>query len=184
MLAYVEQRLHPAQGKGVDLVEAARSGDRQAFGQLYAQYSKMVHGVLLARAPYREVGDLAQEVFALALERIGSLRKTESFGPWLATIARNRATDYHKRAHTTVQFTEHADAGGAELRAEALRILEVIQQLPESYHETLVLRFVEGFTGPEIAEMTGMTHGSVRVNLHRGLALLREKLGERMEGGQ
>jgi RNA polymerase sigma-70 factor, ECF subfamily len=53
--------------------------------------------------------------------------------------------------------------------------------LPEAYRETLVLRLVEGMTGPEIAARTGLTAASVRVNLHRGMKLLRERLGV-MEG--
>ena len=57
-------------------------------------------------------------------------------------------------------------------------MLERIQSLPEAYRETLIMRFVEGLTGPEIAELTGMTHGSIRVNLHRGMTLLRAALGE------
>jgi RNA polymerase sigma-70 factor (ECF subfamily) len=48
--------------------------------------------------------------------------------------------------------------------------------LSETYRETLILRLVEGMTGPEIAARTGMTHGSVRVNLHRGMEQLRAKL--------
>ena len=60
-------------------------------------------------------------------------------------------------------------------------MLEVVRGLPEAYRETLVLRLVEGMTGPEIAARTGMTPASVRVNLHRGMKLLREKLGF-MEG--
>ena len=48
--------------------------------------------------------------------------------------------------------------------------------LPEAYREPLVLRLVEGLTGPEIAARTGMTHGSVRVNLCRGMAMLRPLL--------
>ena len=48
--------------------------------------------------------------------------------------------------------------------------------LPDAYRETLILRLVEGMTGPEIAARTGMTHGSVRVNLHRGMEQLRAKL--------
>jgi hypothetical protein len=43
--------------------------------------------------------------------------------------------------------------------------------------ETLTLRFVEGMTGPEIAMRTGLTDGSVRVNLHRGMQQLKEQLG-------
>jgi len=48
--------------------------------------------------------------------------------------------------------------------------------LSETYRETLILRLVEGMTGPEIAARTGMTHGSVRVNLYRGMEQLRAKL--------
>ncbi len=50
-----------------------------------------------------------------------------------------------------------------------------MRELPEAYRDTLVMRFVEGMTGPEIAAHTGLTHGSVRVNLHRGMQMLREK---------
>jgi RNA polymerase sigma-70 factor (ECF subfamily) len=61
--------------------------------------------------------------------------------------------------------------------AEAAEALQLIRSLPEAYRETLMLRFVEGMTGPEIAERTGLTPASVRVNLHRGMKLLREKMG-------
>jgi len=59
----------------------------------------------------------------------------------------------------------------------AMEILDLICSLPEAYRETLVLRFVEGMTGPEIASRTGLTAASVRVNLHRGVKMLREKMG-------
>ena len=58
-------------------------------------------------------------------------------------------------------------------------VLATIRELPEAYAETLALRFVEGMSGKEIAERTGKTHASVRVNLTRGMKLLREKLAER-----
>jgi RNA polymerase sigma-70 factor (ECF subfamily) len=61
--------------------------------------------------------------------------------------------------------------------SRAAEILELIRSLPDAYRETLVLRLVEGMTGPEIAARTGLTPASVRVNLHRGIKLLRQKLG-------
>ena len=64
--------------------------------------------------------------------------------------------------------TRHLDTGAA--------ILDVIRSLPDAYSETLILRMVEGMTGPEIAVRTGLTHGSVRVNLCRGMRMLRERL--------
>ena len=170
----------PVASTEVALVEAVRAGDREAFGRLYALYAPMVHGVLLARVPYRDVDDLVQDVFLSALKRLGSLREAAAFGGWLAMIARNRAVDYYRRAHETEELTDempvtsHRDT---EAEHEAARMLEVVRGLPEAYRETLVLRLVEGMTGPEIAARTGMTPASVRVNLHRGMKLLREKLG-------
>jgi len=56
-------------------------------------------------------------------------------------------------------------------------VLDVIRALPEAYRDTLLMRLVEGMSGLEIAERSGLSPGSVRVNLHRGMKLLREKLG-------
>ncbi len=58
-------------------------------------------------------------------------------------------------------------------------MLATIRRLPEAYRETIILRFVEGMTGPEIAARTGLTPDSVRVNLCRGVKLLRVYLKER-----
>ena len=60
---------------------------------------------------------------------------------------------------------------------DAIVILDLIRRLPEAYRETLIFRLVEGMTGPEIAERTGLTPESVRVNLCRGMKMLRELLG-------
>jgi RNA polymerase sigma-70 factor (ECF subfamily) len=61
--------------------------------------------------------------------------------------------------------------------AEAHHVLATIRELPEAYRETLVMRLLEGMSGPEIAEVTGLEPGSVRINLHRGMKLLRQRLG-------
>jgi RNA polymerase sigma-70 factor (ECF subfamily) len=158
------------------LVERARGGDADAFARLYESYAPLVHGILLARVPYDEVRDLVQDVFLVAFRKLGSLRDGSRFGPWVAMIARNRAMDFYRRARATEELHENlAQGGGAQ--AEAAEVLEIIRRLPEAYRETLVLRLVEGMTGPEIAARTGLQPASVRVNLHRGMKMLREKLG-------
>jgi len=170
----------PDEGDVVLLVAAAREGDRAAFGRLYERYARMVHGILLGRVPVGEVEDLVQDVFVVAMRQVHTLRDVKCFGGWLAAVARNRANDYHRRSVELVEFTEQAPDGAVRLRGEAddgAAILGVIRGLPEAYRETLILRLVEGMTGPEIAERTGLTAGSVRVNLHRGMQMLREKLG-------
>lgn len=135
----------------------------------------MVHGVVLARVPALDVDDLVQEVFAAAFSRIGTVREPEAFPGWLAAIARNRAADYHRAARPTVELKDVPGRDGRD-QDDALAVMAALRALPDAYRETLTLRLVEGMTGPEIAERTGLTHGSVRVNLHRGMALLRERL--------
>ncbi len=163
-------------------VEAAQGGDRSAFESLYGRYASMVHGILLARVPRLDVEDLVQEVFLTVFRRLSALRTAAAFPGWLAMIARNRATDYLRRAPRTQELPD--DVPSEDLPEEQARaILEIVRSLPEAYRETLVLRLVEGMTGPEIAARTGLTPGSVRVNLHRGMAQLREKLGRRESHG-
>lgn len=161
----------------VALVVAARSGDREAFARLYELFAPMVHGIALVRLTPAEADDVVQEVFLTAIERIGTLRDPAAIGSWLAMIARTRAVDMRRAssriADRKVPDGVHEDGD----RAEAAQALAAIRALPEAYQETLVLRLVEGMTGPEIAERTGLTPESVRVNLHRGMKLLREKLG-------
>ena len=157
------------------LVSAALEGDREGFGRLYGLYAPLVHGILLARVPRAEVDDLVQDIFLHAFRKLSTLRDRAAFGPWIAMIARNRAIDFHRRTRATVEITD--DMGGSTSDSRATEILELIRSLPDAYRETLVLRLVEGMTGPEIAERTGLTPASVRVNLHRGMKLLRQKLG-------
>jgi RNA polymerase sigma-70 factor, ECF subfamily len=168
------------------LVEAARQGDRSAYGRLYDRYARMVHGILLAHVPLNDVDDLVQDVFLQALPRLHSLRDVTRFGAWLAAITRNRANDYHRQSIDEVELPDDLSAnesGGKPTSrlddAETASILTAVRSLPETYREPLLLRLVEGMTGPEIAERTGLTAGSVRVNLHRGMQQLREKLQAR-----
>ncbi|MFN0008110.1 MAG: RNA polymerase sigma factor [Planctomycetota bacterium] len=178
----------PAPESDADLALRAREGDRPAFARIYERYAATIHGVLLAVAPRQEARDLVQEVFLLALRAIPRLDDPASVGPWLIRIARNRAHDAHKSKRTVLELPEDHrapadDAAGPqgatiEEDEEAERALEAVRSLPQAYRETLILRLVEGLSGPEIAARTGMTHGSVRVNLHRGMKLLRERLSQ------
>jgi RNA polymerase sigma-70 factor (ECF subfamily) len=162
-----------------ELVRRARSGERAAFGELYQRYAGMVRGILLARLPYAEVADVLQDVFLRALRHLTSLRDDAAFGGWLAALARTSAADWgrHPASRTVHQPLpdELTDGRGGE--ADALAIVAVIRGLPAAYSETLLMRLVEGMTGPEIAARTGLTPESVRVNLCRGMKRLRRALG-------
>jgi RNA polymerase sigma-70 factor (ECF subfamily) len=159
-------------------VAAARRGDRAAWRRLHQRFARLVHGALLSRVSKQDADDLIQDVFVTALQKLGSLRDDGAFGGWLLQIARARAADLHRRARPASELSDGLPGTSASAadRVEALEVLRAIRSLPEAYRETLALRLVEGMSGPEIAEQTGLTPASVRVNLHRGMLLLKEKL--------
>jgi RNA polymerase sigma-70 factor (ECF subfamily) len=172
---------------GVELhqvLERARNGDREAFGQIYERFARTVHGIVLARVGAEEAEDVTQEVFVAVHGGLATIKDPNSLPGWICTVARNLAIDHDRKrtkrpamlrlVEDTVPTADAGDDGLAE------RVLALIQELPEAYRETLILRLVEGMTGPEIASQTGMTHGSVRVNLNRGMNMLRPLL--RKEG--
>lgn len=171
-------------------MRSAQAGDRDAFGRLYERFSGYVYAILLVQMPRPRAEDLVQEVFLAALERLGDLREPAAFPGWIASIARRRAVDAFRRPAVVddARMDGQDEIGGAmdrivspgaapDVQVEAAQALAAIRRLPEAYRETLVLRLVQGMTGPEIASVTGLSPESVRVNLHRGFKLLRAALG-------
>ena len=146
-------------------------------------FARAVHGVLLARLGREDAEDVVHDVFMHAFAHLVELREPAAFGGWICAIARRRAIDHVRRVRPTEPIDDFPDRFASsdrpDVTAEARAALEAIQALPEAYRETLTLRLVEGLSGPEIAAMTDLTPESVRVNLHRGFRLLRERLGVR-----
>ncbi len=189
----MEHRLHPqAAPAGTmgsspqsdePIVRAAVKGDRSAWTRLYARFAPVIHGLLLLSMPRNEAEDLTQEVFLRAMSKLADLRDPSAIGAWLCQIARNEAATWgRKNARRKDQVESRLNQLRTEQPADSLppldsdAVLSQVRQLPEAYRETLVLRLVCGLTGPQIAAATGMTEGSVRVNLFRGMSLLREAL--------
>lgn len=159
-------------------VRAAIGGSQDAYTWLYRRFAPLVHAIHLGSAPHAMVDDLTQESFDLAFARLSQLRDMHRFGPWLAAIARRtRPRVSPLQVPLDERHDAAASAAGPDDAAEAARMLNALRALPEAYRETLLLRLVEGMSGPEIAALTGLTPGSVRVNLHRGMAMLRAALG-------
>ncbi len=172
------QSMHttPVDSEVARWTRAARRGSQPAFAALYARFAPLVHAILLGRMRPAVADELTQECFALAFARLGQLRDGERFGAWVAAIARR--IDAPSREFASDVPDDIVDPQATpEQRAEAARVLAAIATLPEAYRETLVLRLVEGLGGPEIAALTDLTAASVRVNLHRGMRLLRAALG-------
>lgn len=106
------------------------------------------------------------------------LRDPAAFPAWLCSMARNRAVDELRREREIESLPDTLESKvRSDLHAEAGEALNAIRTMPDAYRETLAMRLVEGMSGPEIAAATGLTHDSVRVNLSRGMRMLRERLG-------
>lgn len=161
-----------------ELVLAAQAGDIPSFEMLYVKYAPVVHSILLGRLPPADADDVTQNVFMSALTKLGTLRDPAAFAGWIATTARHAAEDHRRRSVETIEIDErYATRSTQGDDADAAHALEAIRSLPAAYRETLMLRLVEGMSGPEISVRTGLTPGSVRVNLHRGMQMLRDALG-------
>jgi RNA polymerase sigma-70 factor (ECF subfamily) len=159
-------------------VAAARGGDPGAFAELYRLYARSVHAVLLSRLGPEEAREAAQDVFMTVHRKLGDLQDPAAFGPWVHAIARNLSVSILRRrgARPVEERLTDQPAPAAEGTGLRERVLDLIRSLPEAYRETLMMRLVEGLTGPEIAKATGLGAASVRVNLHRGMELLRPML--------
>ncbi len=160
-----------------DWVVAAQNGSSDAFRHLHGRFVALVHGVLLSRFRPTIAEELTQECFLIAFRKLRQLRDPSKFGPWIVAIARRVDAIDERRYHVAAESEDIVDPRiSPEATIDAQRILDVIRSLPQAYRETLVLRLVEGMSAIEIAEATGLTPESVRVNLHRGMRKLRDVL--------
>jgi RNA polymerase sigma-70 factor (ECF subfamily) len=162
-------------------LHALQVGAVAARQELHRRFAAVIHGIAVSVVGPSDADDVTQDVFLKVFHRIADLRDAAALPAWLCGIARNAAVDHLRRRKRQQAAPLESDPqardgdGGAEAELAA-RVLDVVRSLPEAYRETLVLRLVEGLSGSEIAARTGLTHGSVRVNLHRGMGLLRPLL--------
>lgn len=164
------------------LVHLARLGSRLAFDCLWIRHSPTVHAVLVSLVPPGDADDLLQETALCAWRRIGTLHEARRFPGWACAIARHRGRDWvtarqNRRFLPLEDVVEPEQSPRAAACAEADEVLAVLRKLPACYAEPLLMKLMLGLKNREIAERTGMTAGSVRVNLHRGMRRLRRALG-------
>jgi RNA polymerase sigma-70 factor (ECF subfamily) len=158
----------------IALVELARKGDTEAFGMLYDHYQGSVYRFLYYRVGSVALAeDLTSETFFRALRSMSSFRwQGKDFGAWLMTIARNLTTDHYKSSKTrletaTEDMSPHDSATDgpevavlASLTNEAL--LTALKSLPPEQHECLVMRFLQGLSIAETAEVLGRSEGAIK----------------------
>ncbi len=174
-----------------ELVERTRSGDVRSYEELVKRYERLVGRVIY---PYAgrdaAVEDLVQETFLRAYDRLSTFNPEYRFKTWLLTIANNLGIDTLRRRREIVEFNPDlhapltrgpdADADEAD-RARSVR--DAVMTLPESYSVPLVLRYAEGLTYAEIAEIIGITVPALKSRLFRARNMLAGRLEEKGETG-
>lgn len=174
------------------LVRNARRGDRPAFEELVRRTSRLVFARLyLETGDGHRAEDLLQETYLVAFRSLNGLYDPAGFRSWLLKIAQNVAIDAarhdlrQKRAGPSSRDPSALNNVAAkspgpmeQAQRDELhdRVLAILRSLPEEYRLPLTLRYIGGADYDTISMQLGLTNGSLRGLLHRGLKLLRGKL--------
>ena len=167
-----------------ELVERARGGDVRSYEELVKRYERLVGRVIY---PYAgrdaAVEDLVQETFLRAYDRLDTFNPEYRFKTWLLAIANNLGIDTLRRRRDVVEFNPELHApstGGPEASAteseRARSVRDAVLSLPETYSVPLVLRYSEGLTYAEIAEVLDVTIPALKSRLFRARNMLAERL--------
>jgi RNA polymerase sigma-70 factor (ECF subfamily) len=159
------------------LVEEARQGNRESFGELVRRYEDRLIRVILRFVRDRDLAeDLAQETFLRAYERLEQFDPSRRFGPWLFRVGVNLTLDYlrrRKRRGRWMLFSESPserspDPSVADPRKSLdmqQEVHAVLERIPEKYRTVLVLRDLENFSTSEIAAILDRKEATIRWRL-------------------
>lgn len=175
------------------LVRKSILGDRASFEELVRRTARLVFSrVFLEVGDVHRAEDLVQETFLVAWRSIGQVSEPSGFRSWLFTIAHSVVVDAARRESRkkrsapmardkadvigSIASAESSPAALAEQNDEREKVLSVLRSLPEEYRTPLMLRYIGGADYQTIGQQLGLTNGSLRGMLSRGLSMLRSRL--------
>jgi RNA polymerase sigma-70 factor (ECF subfamily) len=179
----------------IGLVQRAQTGDAEAFGELYDKYVDQVYRYIYYRVASSQLAeDLTSETFLRALRRIGTFTwQGRDVGAWFVTIARNLIADHYKSGRYRLELTtdDVTESGSAPIQAgpenevlEAMQnkvLLEAVKQLNAEQQECIVLRFLQGLSVAETAQVMGKNDGAIKALQYRAIRTLGRLLPEGVE---
>ena len=170
------------------LVRQAANGDAEAFGDLYTRHMDAIYQYIFYKVGNeKRAEDLTEQVFLSAWEAIGEYElRGYPFSSWLYRIAHNAVVDYYRtekdeRPLDTIAFTLADESLGPEetvmKKRQVSRLLEALTHLSEEKQQLIILRFVEGLSHAQVAQILNKSEGACRVMQHRAMARLSDILG-------
>ena len=174
----------PVPPSDVELVGQALAGSQEAYYALVSRYSTPAVNLAARIVGDRALAeDLAQEAFVRAFERMASYDRSRRFSSWFLQIVHNVTIDQlrRRRIHTVSidepdtaghsRFVVQASNGAPDVQAErsalAAALEQALQTIRPEYRTAVVLRYQEGMSHPEIAEVMSLPVGTVKTYLHR-----------------
>jgi RNA polymerase sigma-70 factor, ECF subfamily len=174
-------------------VEQAKSGDADAFGQLFDHYHEPIYRYVASRVHRpTDAEDLTQTVFVKALEALPRYEaRGVPFGGWLFRLARNAVIDFVRTRHDHVDLDAVGQRSAAEAQPDELIVIRdeieavgiALAALTNEQREAIAMRFFAGLSAREAAEAMGKQEGTVRGLQFRAIAALRRELGIEVMGG-
>ena len=167
-----------------DLIQRARRGDAEAFGELVTLHQTSVFNVCYRILHERaEAEDMAQETFMRAHERLNTFDDERSFGPWIRRVAANVCLNHLESRRVTAPLDEERDADEsqrpetqAEVRERSEQIRGALSSLPAHYRVVVELRHYQELSYDEIAAELNIPLSDVKSHLFRARKILAEKL--------
>ena len=164
-----------------NLVSSAKNGSAEAFGELYEIYSKdMFRFAYYYLGSYAMAEDCVSECVCLAFQKIGSLRKADSFKSWLFKILHNCCNTTLRdkiRSESNVEYSSLTDLSDEEQNiSETLSLKQALATLSDEEREIVILHYAQGYTSKEIAEILDMNDSTVRSKIMRSGEKMRKFL--------
>mgnify|MGYP001570472101 CR=1 FL=1 len=170
------------------LVLLAQEGDKDAFGKIYDHFFDQIYRYVFFRVNADEVDDIVESVFIKAWVNLDKYEKRDfSFSSWLYKIAHNATIDHHRSHRKIEQIDENlkdeSEEGAPQKLAEqgimSAKVREAVNELKDPYKQVVSLKFLNGLSNAEIAEILGEREGNIRVLQFRALKELKKRLEEK-----
>jgi RNA polymerase sigma-70 factor (ECF subfamily) len=165
-----------------ELVEASRSGDRDAYAALVRRHARRIYAICLGILGSKsDSEDVFQETFVKGLTRLDTLRDSSQFPAWISQIARNLCRDHYRKAIRRRELLEASDVGRDPVPERFDDLHEALERLPEKHRLPLMLFYFDGKSSETLARELNMSRAGASTRLFRARNELRKLLGEREE---